>query len=149
MDANFQYCINSIGKTNMVGRPAIYKTAIIKKVGMDISFNGVGNEDTALSIKMEKYGAIQGKGSAISFRSHPPTFKENLKAWKKYGLGDAQIIKRYPDKIFNIIKHLLYNYPIKRSIEYIKNGKMKYIGFPILIGYIRFFYLIKGIINGK
>jgi len=154
MDANLAYCINSIGRTNMLGRPAIYKTEVLKQVGMDISFNGVGNEDAALSIKMEKYGALQGKGSGISYRYHPKSFKENFNAWKKYGLGDAQLIRQYPNKFFNIVKHLLYVYPIKRSFDYIKNGETKYIGYSILCGFIRFYFMMLSLIidifrNGK
>jgi len=149
MDANLKCCINKVGITNMVGRPAIYKTNILKQVGMDISFNGVGNEDAALSIKMEKFGALQGKGSGISYRYHPYSFKENLKAWKKYGLGDARLIKQYPNKVFNVLKHLLYVYPIKRSLIYIKKEEIKYIGFPILTGLIRFIYMIKGLVFEK
>ncbi len=137
MDANLQYCINSTGKTKMIGRPALYKTDVLKKVGMDISFNGVGNEDAALSIKMENYGGIQGKGTGISFRHHPESFKENFIAWKKYGKGDAQLIRKYPNKILNILKHLLFVYPIYRSFKFIQNKKSKYIFYPILIGLVR------------
>lgn len=149
MDANLNYCINTIGKTNMLGRPAIYKTNILKQVGMDTSFNGVGNEDAALSIKMEVFGAVQGKGKGISYRYHPKSFKENFNAWRKYGLGDAQLIRQYPNKFFNIVKHLLYIYPIKRSFDYIKNGEIKYIGYTIFIGIVRFGYMLKGLVVGK
>ncbi|MBT5400120.1 glycosyltransferase family 2 protein [bacterium] len=149
MDANLNYCINSLGKTNMLGRPAIYKTSILKEVGMDVSFNGIGNEDAALSIKMERFGAIQGKGSGISCRYHPSSLKENFAAWKKYGLGDAQLIEQYPDKLFNILKHLLYVYPIKRSFYYVINGKIKYVGYPILLGLTRLIYMAKRLIVGK
>jgi hypothetical protein len=121
----------------------------LKQVGMDVSFNGVGNEDAALSIKMESFGALQGKGSGISYRHHPASFKENFNAWKKYGLGDAQLIKQYPNKLFNILKHLLYVYPIKRSFYYIRNNEMIYIGFPIMTGIVRFGYMLKGSIFGK
>jgi len=149
MDANLNYCINRLGKTDMLGRPAIYKTEIIRQVGMNVSFNGVGNEDAALSIKMEKHGAIQGKGSGISYRYHPASFSENFIAWRKYGLGDARLITQYPNKSFNILKHLLYVYPIKRSFQYIIKGETKYIGYPIFIGYVRFFYMVKGVVFGK
>ena len=149
MDANLRYCINSLGKTNMIGRPALYKTDVLKRVGMDTSFNGVGNEDAALSIKMEKFGAIQGKGSGISYRHHPESFSENFEAWKKYGLGDAQLIRQYPRKLFNVLKHLLYVYPLKRSVSYLVNGEGKYIGYPILIGLVRFGYMMKGLVLGK
>lgn len=149
MDANLNYCINSLGKTNMLGRPAIYETNILKQVAMDVSFNGVGNEDAALSIKMEKFGAIQGKGSGMSYRYHPSSFKENFEAWKKYGLGDAQLIKKYPDKLFNVLKHLMYVYPLKRSFYYVVNGKVRYVGYPILVGLTRLIYMIKGLIVEK
>jgi len=149
MDVNLTYCTNGLGKTNMLGRPAIYKTNILKQVGMDVSFNGVGNEDAALSIKMERFGAIQGKGSGISYRYHPASFKENFEAWKKYGLGDAQLIRQYPNKLFNILKHLLYVYPIKRSLYYVINGKAKYVGYPILLGLTRLIYMAKRLIVGK
>jgi len=149
MDANLAYCINSLGRTNMLGRPAIYKTNILKQVGMDTSFNGVGNEDAALSIKMESFGALQGKGSGISYRHHPASFKENFNAWKKYGLGDAKLIKQYPNKIFNILKHLSYVYPIKRTFYYAVNGKIKYVGYPILLSLTRLSYMAKGLIVGK
>jgi len=149
MDANLNYCINSLGKTNMLGRPAIYKTSILKEVGMDVSFNGIGNEDAALSIKIESFGGVQGKGSGASYRYHPSSFKENLKAWKKYGLGDAQLIKQYPKKFYNILVHLLYVYPIKRSLYYLINGEVKYVAYPILSSLIRFYYMIKGLIIWK
>ena len=149
MDANLNYCINSLGQTNMLGRPAIYKTNVLKQVGMDVSFNGVGNEDAALSIKMEKFGAVQAKGSGISYRCHPASFDENFVAWKKYGLGDAQLIRQYPNKFFNIVKHLLYVYPFKRSFKLIINGESQYVGYPILIGIVRFFYMMKGIVFEK
>jgi len=149
MDANLTYCINDLGKINMIGRPAIYKTNALKQVGMDVSFNGVGNEDAALSINMERFGAIQGKGSGLSYRYHPPSFKENFEAWKKYGLGDAQLIRKYPNKLFNILKHLLYVYPIKRSFFYVINGKIRYTCYPILLGLTRFIYTVKGLIIRK
>lgn len=149
MDYNLQFCISKPGITNMVGRPAIYKTRILKEVGMDTSFNNVGNEDAALSIRMEKYGAKQGVGEGISYRYHPKTFIENKTAWKKYGFGDAQLIKKYPEKKINIIKHLLYTYPIKRSMYLIKNLKGLYIGFTIGIGLVRFAYMIIGLVKEK
>ena len=52
-------------------------------------------------------------------------------------------------RFFNIVKHLLYVYPLKRSFRLIRSGESKYIGYPILIGIVRFFYMVKGILVGK
>lgn len=137
-----KYCITIPGPTKMIGRPALYKTEILKKAGFDLSFNNIGNEDSALSIRMEKIGAYQGIGNGISYRKHPAKFRENFKDWKKYGYGDANIILEYPHKTYNVIKHLLYVYPIKRSWQLIKNCKGLYIGYTILQGFFRFFYCL-------
>ena len=141
MDANMQYCITVPGSTNMIGRPALYKSKLLKKVGMDVSFNNIGNEDAALSIRLAMVGARQGIGNGISFRFHPYSFKENFMAWRKYGYGDANLIIKY-SKTFNVLRHQLYIYPIKRSFVLIKNKKGKYIGYTILIGLIRFLFMI-------
>jgi glycosyltransferase involved in cell wall biosynthesis len=139
------YCLNRVGKTKMVGRPAIYKTNILKKVGMDIDFNGIGNEDSSLSIRMCHFNAKQGIGSGISYRIYPKSFKANFLQWKKYGLGDAMLIKKHKKKLLSIIGHLLVTYPIIRSYILIKNFKFKYVFLTILTGYVRFLFLLKGI----
>ena len=146
MDANLEFCLSIPGRTNMVGRPALYRTQILKRCGMDVSFNGLGNEDSALSIRLEKMGAKQGVGSGICYRQHPSTFRANYNAWKKYGLGDANLIRRYPEKVTNIIKHLLYVYPVKRSIILLKNGMGRYVFYTICTGICRFFYMTTGLI---
>lgn len=149
MDANLNYCINSVGPTNMVGRPAIYRTDCLKKIGMDVTFDGLGNEDAALSIRLEKMGALQGKGTGVSFRHHPGSFFDNFNAWKKYGMGDAQLIRQYPDKLWSVTGHLLFNYPLKRSWAYIMNGKGFYCGYPVLVGLVRLFFLVKYGVFGR
>lgn len=146
MDANLAYCVNKAGETNMVGRPAIYKTKTLKKVGMDLNFNGVGNEDAALSISLEAIGVRQGKGTGVSYRHHPKRLSENFKAWKKYGLGDAQVVKKYPRKTLSVFSHLLYVYPVKRSVLLVKNNNSRYVGFLVLQSVTRLAYLFYGLI---
>ena len=145
MDANNKYCTCLPGPTKMIGRPALYKTKFLKQVEMDVGFNNIGNEDAALSIRMEMIGERQGIGNGISFRFHPYSFKENFMAWRKYGYGDANLIKKY-NKIHNVLKHQLFIYPIKRSLILIANKKGKYIGYTILSGLIRFFFMISSFV---
>lgn len=138
IDATWKYCIFKPGPTNMIGRPAIYRTQAIQAVGADINFVNIGDEDTAISIRMEQEGYRQGIGHGVSYRKCHASFVENKKEWIKYGRGDAMVIRQYPEKKKEMYKHLLVNYPIKRSWELIKNGKAKYCLYPILIGFVRF-----------
>jgi hypothetical protein len=144
-----KYCISIPGPSKMIGRPALYKIDFLKKVGVNLSFNGVGNEDAALSIKMEAAGARSGIGNGFSFRYHPPSLYENIMAWKKYGYGDAMLILQYPNKIYNIILHLLFNYPARRSYLLLKKHQGNYIAFPILTAFFRLVYMLKALVKMK
>lgn len=148
IDATWQYGIYKVGPSNMVGRPAIYRAVAIKDAGADIRFANIGNEDTAIAIRMEKKGYKQGIGSGISNRICHASYKDNKKEWVKYGKGDAMVIKQYPEKKKSIYWHLLYNYPVKRSMDLIKNGKGWYCLYPILIGWTRF-RVMKKQLRGK
>ena len=142
IDAVWQHCTSVPGPTNMVGRPALYKTMVLKKVGMDTVFGDNANEDATLSIRLEQIGARLGVGKGSCFRLHPPTFRENLIAWKKYGQGDARLIRGYPGKLKNVIKHLIYILPVQRSFTLIKKGKAIYAGYPVAMGLFRFAYML-------
>lgn len=137
MDCLLQNCISTPGTTKMVGRPALYRTDSLRRVGLDCSFDGVGNEDAALSIRMEAAGMRQRIGTALSYRHHPETFKENVKAWIKYGRGDARIIKKYPKKSGFVLWHILVRYPLLRSFGMARKGDVVLIGFTICSGLTR------------
>lgn len=144
IDATWRYCIFKKGVTNMIGRPAIYRTEAIRDAGgADINFVNIGDEDTAISIRMERKGFKQGIGTGISYRKCHASFAENKKEWIKYGKGDAMVVRQYPEKKKDIYKHLLINYPIKRSWELIKSGVAIYCLYPILIGLTRFIVMQK------
>lgn len=138
IDATWQYSMFKEGPTNMVGRPAVYNTEIIKKIGADVSFSGIGNEDTAISVRVEQAGYTQAIGNGISYRICHASFRANKKEWIKYGKGDAMIIKQYPEKKWAIYRHTLFEYPIRRSWQLIKNKKGIYCLYPICIGLFRF-----------
>jgi glycosyltransferase involved in cell wall biosynthesis len=134
--------INDVGPTNIVGRPAIFDRTAILDVGFDPFFT-YGSEDTDISYRFEKTGLMQGIGSGISKRIHPSTFNECKKKWISYGRGYYRFVFKHKEKEKSILKHILYNIPIKRSIRTIKNGKLIFIPFNILYGFftiIGYFY---------
>ncbi len=132
--------------TNMVGRPSLYRAKVIKKCGFDPFFDGVGDEDTDLSIRMEKNSYKQGIGTGITRRRQTRTFGATIKKFIKYGRGDARIIYKYPFKAKALIFHLLIRYPLIRGFDAIKRGKIKYYPFYFLYGWIRILSLIPEII---
>lgn len=144
MNTNETLSLSNFGSTNMVGRPCIYEIDAIRKVGFDPFFSfGVGNEDSDVSIGFEEAGFSQGIGTGKAFHHAVGSFKEWWRKWKSYGRGDAHLIAKYPYKKWQIIKHILWEYPIKRAFKSLIKGKGIYIPFFILFGWIRFAYYLK------
>lgn len=136
---NARLSLNVIGPTNMVGRPCIYVTESIRRIGFDPFFaRGVGCEDADVSIRFEIAGLPQGKGSGVSDRRFPDNFAEWFGKWKKYGRGDARLVWKYPHKTFSILRHQLWSYPIERAVRAVRAGGVSYLPFFVLFGWVRF-----------
>lgn len=131
-------------ETIMVGRPALYLASSIKKVGFDTSFN-VSHEDSDISRVFEKSGFKQGIGTGKTYRKHEKHLPDVLKKIRTYGKGDALFVSKHPERKWNIIKHLLINYPFIKS----SRGKIKYLPFFILIGIGRFINFLPEYISLK
>jgi hypothetical protein len=97
--------------------------------------------------QVEAAGCRSGIGTGISFRHHPRRLSENVAAWKKYGLGDAMLLRRYPDKRLHILHHLTINYPIKRSIQLARADRFKYAPFAVGTGLFRLWFMVAGLTN--
>ncbi len=133
--------------TNMVGRPSLYRAEAIKHCGFDSFFNGVGDEDTDLSIRMEIAGFRQGIGTGLTHRQQTPSFGGIVKKFVKYGRGDARIVYKYPFKAKNLIYHLAIRYPFVRGGKAIARGDWKYWPFYAMYGWIRFFTMLPELVK--
>ena len=149
MDALSVHCICRPGPSTMVGRPALYRIEALRAVGMDTDFDGVGNEDAALSIRMERAGRRQGVGLGISRRRHPETLAQNMAAWRKYGRGDARLLRRYPEKWRNVLGHLLYTYPVRRALELLRRGQGVHAFYPVCVGLARFAAMVQALLRSE
>ena len=134
--------LDGVADTDMVGRPALYRTDALKDCGFDSGFDGVGNEDSDLSIRMQKKGYWQGIGTGIAYRIDGLSFSRMVGKFIKYGRGDARLMKKHPEKRWAIINHLLWIYPVKRSFAAFLQGEGKYIPYYVLCGWIRFVTMI-------
>ena len=145
MHYNVEKFISIPGTTKMIGRPALYKKNVFDRIKFDPIFT-FGSEDTDFSKQMEINEFIQGIGNGISRRIHLFTFKENILKWIAYGKGDATFANKYPDRKKSIVKHLLINYMIRKSLISIIDGKSQYSIFFFLQGLTRFigFSLYRG-----
>lgn len=128
--------------TNMVGRPSLYKAYALKHCGFDSFFDGVGDEDTDLSIRMEMAGFRQGKGTGVTYRKQTTSFFGIIKKFIKYGRGDARIIYKYPHKAMKILFHLAIRYPFIRGFKAVRRGEGIYLPFYFLYGWVRLISLI-------
>jgi glycosyltransferase involved in cell wall biosynthesis len=123
--------------TNMVGRPSLYRTAAIRHCGFDPFFDGVGDEDTDLSIRMELAGFRQGIGTGMTRRQQTPSFSGIVKKFVKYGRGDARIVYKYPFKAGKLMFHLAVRYPFIRGAKAIARGEGVYWPFYLMYGWVR------------
>lgn len=133
--------------TNMVGRPALYKSEAIKHCGFDSFFDDVGDEDTDLSIRMELAGFKQGIGTGLTKRKQTRDFKGIVRKFIKYGKGDARIVFKFPQKTWNLIFHLAIRYPFIRGFNAVLRGDAIYLPFYFMYGWIRFLVMIPELIK--
>lgn len=129
-------------RTNMIGRPALYRKEVFEKVKPDPFFDGAGNEDRDMARKMEKAGFIQGQGTAITYRIHSKTFKDVIKKLIKYGRGDARFIYKHPDRTGKVLFHIIIRHPFIRGIKAVLRGEGKYLPYYFMYGWIRFAVMI-------
>jgi len=134
---------------NMVGRPALYdKKLLIKTIKTQKGNFTTAHEDANLSYLLIQNGAKFTYGTGVTYRKNLDSFQKLFKRWLSYGSGDAKFIITHKNRTFNILYHLLINYPIVRSYKAIKKGYIVNTPFFILQGYIRFIGLLKYFIFG-
>lgn len=133
---------------NMVGRPVIHTAESLKACGgFDPFFNGGGNDDTDIAIRLKMKGYKLAHGTGITRRSHADTFTKFFKKLCKYGRDDARLLYKYPQKRGDLCYHLLIRYPIIYSFNVIKKGKIQYVPFFIMFGLTRFTVMSKEFIK--
>lgn len=142
MEKNFELNHNFPGPRIMIGTPCIYRAEPLKRVNFDPFFSGP-SDDTDLCYRMVKAGYKLGVGTPSVFQEHRSDFGASRKKWIWYGKGDAQFAWRHPERAFSIIKHELYNYPIKKSCNAICKKEFRVIPFFILFGLFRHIGFLK------
>ena len=139
---------NSVNIT-MIGRPALYrKDSLLEVITNTSNQYTTAAEDSDLAYNLKKRGALFVCGNGITYRKNLSTFKELYKRWLAYGSGDAKFIETHPERMLNVLMHLLYVYPIKRAFYCATKYKARYVPFFVLQGTIRFFGLIKFLLFG-
>lgn len=133
--------------SNMVGRPALYRTDALRSCGFDSYFDGAGNEDVDLSIRMELAGFRQGIGTGTCRRRHTSSFTETIRKFRKYGRGDARVMYKYPFKAKGLLFHLAIRYPVIRGFKAVLRGDGVYLPFYILHGWVRLYAMLPELIR--
>ncbi len=144
MEQNFILSHNIPRETDMIGTPCIYKSEVLKSNNFDPFFTA-SSDDTDLSYRLIKKGFRLGICSAIVRQEHRSEMKTFIKKLVWYGKGDAQFVYKHPERLFHMLKHHYYNYPIKKSFYAIKKLRFQVIPFFIMYGLIRNFSFVKEI----
>lgn len=144
MEQNFILSHNIVRETDMIGTPCVYKAEVLKLNNFDPFFTA-SSDDTDLSYRLIKKGFRLGICSAIVRQEHRSEMKTFIKKLIWYGKGDAQFVYKHPERLFHMLKHHYYNYPLKKSFYAIKKLKFQVIPFFIMYGLIRNFSFVKEI----
>tara|TARA_Y100000389_G_scaffold166012_1_gene170464 strand:- start:24814 stop:25680 length:867 start_codon:yes stop_codon:yes gene_type:complete len=133
--------LNKKTTRKMIGSPTLWKTHILKKNNFDPFFSGP-SDDTDLCYRLYRKGYIFGSSMAIVNNAHRDSLLQFFKKFLWYGKGDAQFIIKHKQRIFSILKHQLFNYPIKFSLIAFARLKIIYIPFFVIMGLSRFIGMI-------
>ncbi len=140
LDDNYH---NIPGPTVMVGRPAMYERETLVNVGVDRDWGeGVGNEDTDLSIRYEQLNLGMGMGTGKSLRRHPASLRKSLETWIKYGKGDAKVSIKHPQKKCDMLGQVYKRYFGILTMHALKARGLRYIPFIWMMGLTRFLVAI-------
>ena len=146
MEQNFILSHNITRETDMIGTPCIYKAEVLKLNNFDPFFTAA-SDDTDLCYRLTQKGFRIGICSAVVRQEHRSSFKGFIKKLIWYGKGDAQFVYKHPERIFQMLKHHYYNYPVKKSFYAIKSLQFQVIPFFILYGLVRNLSFLKEIIK--
>ena len=138
--------INKKGPRRMIGTPTLWKTKILKKNNFRPFFSA-SSDDTDVSYRTYKKGYIFGGSSAIIYHVHRSSFLQYVKKYLWYGKGDAQFVISHPERFLSILKHQLYNYPIKFSLISLTNFNFFPIPFMFMSGILRFIGMLTEFCN--
>ena len=144
MEQNFILTHNHAGPRIMIGTPCIYRSEVLKKVNFNPFFTGP-SDDTDLCYRMVKAGYKLGVGTPTVYQEHRSDFATFKKKWIWYGKGDAQFAWKHPTRALSIIKHQVFNYPVKKSFIALSKGQPKVVPFFVLCGVFRHFGFIQEI----
>ena len=146
MEKNFKLTHNNPGPRIMIGTPCIYRSSVLKIVNFDPFFTGP-SDDTDLCYRMVSAGYKLGMGTGEVKEENRSEFKTFRKKWIWYGKGDAQFVWKHRERLLSIVKHEVYNYPIKKSWIAIQRKEFKVIPFFILCGIFRHYGFLKEMIK--
>lgn len=142
MEQNFALTHNIPGPRIMIGTPCIYRAAVLKEVNFDPFFTGP-SDDTDLCYRLTRKGYKLGVGTPTVYQEHRSDFKSFMKKWIWYGKGDAQFAWKHPERAASIIKHEIFNYPIKKNLVAIRNRNYRVIPFFLLCGLFRHYGFVR------
>lgn len=144
--------INKSGPRKMIGTPTLWKSKVLKKYNFDPFFTGP-SDDTDLCYRVFKKGYVFGGSKGVVLHVHRSNMKDFIKKYLWYGKGDAQFVMKHPERFFSIIKHQIYNYPIKISFKMLLKGKIYSTPFSFFAGLLRhigmIIYFFERLINKK
>ncbi len=131
-DGYLREAIRTTHDTNMVGRPALFRTEALRGIATE---PGMIVEDTEMSRDFQLRGLRQGIGSAVSYRLCPGTARENISKWHGYGRGYRQFVEAHSDRRASILRHILWTIPVVRGVRPMLRGRWQQPAFSAVMAW--------------
>lgn len=141
---------NIPGPRNMIGvAPAMYRKTIFKKIQFDDAITKT-IDDTDFIYRLSLLPKIKyGIGNTKIAQLHGEAYKDYVKKFKWYGVGDGEFCMKHKNRAPSMWFHLLIRYPLIYPVRAILARKFYAAGFCFLQGIIRARWMISTCIRSS
>lgn len=134
---------NIPGPKSMIGvAPAMYRKSIFEKIQFDDTITKT-IDDTDFIYRLSLLPNISyGIGCTKIAQFHTESYKDYVKKFKWYGIGDGEFCIKHRKRALSMWFHLLVRYPLLYPVRAILSGKIYAAGYCFLQGVIRARWMI-------
>lgn len=131
----------------MIGvAPAMYRKSLFDEIQFDDTITKT-IDDTDFIYRLSLLPNIKyGIGKTKIAQLHTADFKEYIRKFKWYGIGDGEFCIKHRNRAFSMWFHLLVRYPIIYPIRAMIHGKIYAAGYCFIQGVVRARWMIYTII---
>ena len=134
---------NIPGPKSMIGvAPAMYRKSLFEKIQFDDTITKT-IDDTDFIYRLSRLPNIKyGIGNTKIAQFHTSDYKDYMKKFKWYGIGDGEFCMKHKNRALSMWFHLLVRYPVLYPLRAALSGRLYAAGYCFLQGIVRAKWMI-------